>query len=317
MSVYKILISTILLILFYLLSERNGDSMKFDNLTSSFSMNNGVTIPCIGLGTWKMNSEIAHKAVLEGIEVGYRHIDTAAAYFNEDGVGRAIKEAGIDRKELFITSKLANTEHGYNKTLNAFDESLNRLQLDYMDLYLIHWPVIEEHKDRYKEDIIETWQAFEKLYKEGKIRSIGVSNFMIEHLDIIINNTDLVPMVNQIQFNPRVIEEELRAYCKQHNIVVEGWSPLVQGQVFELEILNTMAEKYNRSIAQICIRFALQNHVLPLPKTTHKDRMIENASVFDFEISDEDMKEISKLKALGRLGSEPNIPRGGQQNPSK
>jgi len=286
--------------------------MKFENLQSTFTMHNGVTIPCIALGTFKMTSEVAEQAVLDGIEVGYRHIDTAAAYQNEDGVGRAIKKSGLKREEIFVTSKLPNAMHGYNNTLRAFNESLEKLELDYLDLYLIHWPVIEEHKDRYQEDIIETWQAFEKLYKEGKTRSIGVSNFMIEHLDIIIKNTEIIPMINQIQFNPQVIEEDLRAHCKKHNIVVEGWGPLVQGQAFDHEILNEMAKKYNRTVAQICIRFALQHEVLPLPKTTHKDRMIENANVFDFEITDEDRKEIEKLKVLGRLGKEPNIPRAGQ-----
>lgn len=282
---------------------------ELNNVSSTIKLNNGVHIPCIGFGTWKMMDDVATKAVSSAISHGYRHIDTAAAYENEVGVGRGIKQSGIPRQEIFVTSKLPNVDHGYNNTLRSFEESLNRLELDYLDLYLIHWPVIEEHKHRYKDDIIETYNALEKLYKDGKARVIGVSNFMIEHLEILCNNCEITPGINQVQFNPQCTEEELRKYAKEHGIVLEGWSPLLQGGAFENEILIQMAKKYNKSVAQICIRFVLQCGVIPIPKSTNPERIQNNSEVFDFEISNEDMIKISSLNNLGRIGNEPNVPR--------
>ncbi|GAA4653084.1 glyoxal/methylglyoxal reductase [Anaerocolumna aminovalerica] len=279
------------------------------NLSSTLDLSNGVKIPCIGFGTWKMPDEVVEDAVSNAITCGYRHIDTAAAYFNEAGVGKGIKKSGIRREELFVTSKLPNAHHGYENTLASFHESLKRLDLDYLDLYLIHWPVVEEHKDCYEEDIIETWQAFEKLYEEGKIRAIGVSNFMIEHLEILIKNSKIKPMVNQIQLNPQCTEDKLLAYCRENNICVEGWSPLIQGKAFEREILQDMARKYNKTIAQICVRFVFQLGAIPIPKSANPDRIINNGDVFDFEISEEDMKAIASLNVYGRIGDQPNVPR--------
>lgn len=282
---------------------------QLNNLSSTFTLNNGVKIPCIGFGTWKMPDDIVENAVISAIEAGYRHIDTAAAYGNEVGVGRGIKGSNIPREDLFITSKLPNSDHGYQNTLRSFDESMERLGLDYLDLYLIHWPVIEEHKDRYKEDIIETYNALENLYKAGRIKAIGVSNFMIEHLDILVNHCETVPAINQVQFNPRCTEPLLREYCHTHNIRLEGWSPLLQGEAFEEEILVAMSKKYNKSIAQICIRFVLQHGVIPIPKSSNPERIKSNGDVFDFTITDEDMRLIGSLSEKGRIGSEPNVPR--------
>lgn len=279
------------------------------NLSSTYTLYNGVQIPCIGFGTWKMPDEVVEEAVYHAINCGYRHIDTAAAYFNEIGVGRGLKKVNIAREDVFVTSKLPNADHGYKKTLLSFEESLKRLQMDYLDLYLIHWPVIEEHKDHYEEDILDTWRAFEKLYEEGKIRAIGVSNFMENHLEILMQHGRIKPMVNQIQFNPQCVEEELRAYCYRHKIQVEAWSPLIQGQAFEHQILIDMAEKYQKTIAQICIRFALQNSVIPIPKSSQKERIANNADVFDFNITDEDMQQIATLKSFGRVGDAPDVPR--------
>lgn len=282
------------------------------SLSSVYTLLNGVQIPCIGFGTWKMPDEVAKEAVMNAIRCGYRHIDTAAAYFNETGVGKGIRKSGIERKDIFVTSKLPNVEHGYDNTLRSFDESLKRLELDYLDLYLIHWPVIEEHKDHYEEDILNTWRAFEKLYEDKRIRAIGVSNFMKEHLEILLRHGKIKPMVNQIQFNPQCTEEELLAFCIGQGIIVEAWSPLIQGQAFERQILKDMAEKYNKTIAQICVRFVLQQGVIPIPKSTHTERIINNADVFDFVISEEDMKEIASLNSYGRIGNPPNVPRSEQ-----
>ncbi len=279
------------------------------NLSSTLTLSNGVKIPCIGFGTWKMPDEVVEEAVSNAIVCGYRHIDTASAYFNEVGVGKGIKKSGIKREDLFITSKLPNAQHGYENTLASFHESLKLLDLDYLDLYLIHWPVVEEQKDRYEEDILETWRAFEKLYEEGKIRAIGVSNFMIEHLEILIKNAKIKPMVNQVQLNPQCTEEKLRAYCREHSICVEGWSPLIQGKAFEREILQDMARKYNKTIAQICVRFVFQLGAIPIPKSSNPDRIVNNGDIFNFEISEEDMKAIASLNVYGRIGDEPNVPR--------
>ena len=283
----------------------NELSSKQDTIT----LRNGVQVPCIGFGTWKMQPEVAKNAVISAIHTGYRHIDTATAYCNETGVGEGVRKSGVARRELFVTTKLPNADHGYRSTIASLEGALKNLGMDYVDLYLIHWPVIEEHKDRYEEDILETWRAMLTLEEEGKIRAAGVSNFMMEHLALIKENGMQLPFVNQTQFHPQCIETELRAYCEAEQILVEGWSPLIQGQAFEREILKHMAEKYQRSIAQICVRFALQSHVVPIPKSTNTERMKNNADLFDFVISKEDMKEIETLTEYGRIGNAPDVPR--------
>lgn len=291
------------------MNHRMEYEMKLKDVSSTINLNNGNSIPCIGFGTWKMENMIAENCVKQAIECGYRHIDTAAAYENEVGVGKGIRKSEISRSEIFLTSKLANHQHGYHNALTAFDESLNRLQVDYLDLYLIHWPVIEEHKERYKEDIIETYNALETLYASGKVKNIGVSNFMIEHLDIVVNHCEVIPTINQIQFNPQCLDTQLRNYCSKNNIVVEGWSPLLQGKAMEHELLIHLSERYHTSVAQLCIRFAIQSNVIPIPKSSNEDRIRMNAHVFDFHISDEDMGKIESLQSLGRIGNEPNVAR--------
>jgi len=273
------------------------------------TLRSGIRIPCLGFGTWKMKPEVAEQAVAEAVRAGYRHIDTATAYCNETGVGAGIKKSGIKREELFVTTKLPNADHGYEKTLDSFHGALKNLSMDYVDLYLIHWPVVEEHKDRYEEDICETWRAILKLKEEGKLRAAGVSNFMTEHLELLRKNGLELPVVNQTQFHPQCTEDELRAYCEKERILVEAWSPLIQGQAFEREILLRMAEKYEKTVAQICVRFCLQSHVLPIPKSTHPERMRNNADVFGFQISKEDMEEIRTLTKYGRIGTDPSVPR--------
>ena len=282
---------------------------EYKNEQSTITLRNGIRIPCIGFGTWKMPPEVAEEAVQEAIKAGYRHIDTATAYCNETGVGAGIRKFGIKREELFLVTKLPNADHGYAKTKASLDGALKNLAMDYVDSYLIHWPVVEEQKHRYEEDICETWRAVLDLKKEGKVRVAGVSNFMTEHLELLKKNGLELPEINQTQFHPQCMERDLRAYCEEEGILVEAWSPLIQGQAFDREVLVRMAEKYERSVAQICVRFCLQNHVLPVPKSTHPDRMRNNRDVFDFVISDEDMREIETLEALGRIGTDPSVPR--------
>jgi len=278
-------------------------------LQDGIVLRNGAEVPCIGFGTWKMPPEVAKMAVQEAIRTGYRHIDTATAYCNETGVGAGIKASGVARDELFLVTKLPNADHGFEKTKASLNGALKNLGMDYVDAYLIHWPVVEEQKHRYEEDICETWRAVLSLKQEGKLRVAGVSNFMTEHLELLKKNGMELPELNQTQFHPQCNERDLRAYCEKEKILVEAWSPLIQGQAFERDVLIRMAQKYEKTVAQICVRFCLQNHVLPIPKSTHPERMRNNADVFDFEISDEDMKEIETLERFGRIGSDPSVPR--------
>lgn len=280
-----------------------------ENLQDGYLLRNGVKIPCIGFGTWKSPDDVVCESVKKAIEAGYRHIDGAAAYANEAGVGRGIRESGIPREELFITSKLPNADHGYGPAKESFERTLNQMGLEYLDLYLIHWPVVIEHKDGFEQDILDTWRAFEELYEAGKIKAIGVSNFMIEHLEILKNHAKIMPMVNQVQLHPQHPQEEMVTYCKENGIVPEAWSPLIQGQAFKRELLIEMAQKYDRTVAQICIRWIMQKGVVPLPKASSMERIKSNADVFDFEISKDDMEEIATLRSYGMIGDEPNIPR--------
>ncbi|MCR5153898.1 MAG: aldo/keto reductase [Lachnospiraceae bacterium] len=283
-----------------------------EELTSksdTVTLRNGIRIPCIGFGTWKLTPEEAKEGVLEAIKAGYTHIDTATAYQNEEGVGRALKESGLRRDEVFVTTKLPNADHGYFKAMDSLKGALLRLGLDHVDLYLIHWPVIDTFKDRFEEDICETWRALLEMEKEGIVRVPGVSNFMVKHLKVIEENGLKLPFVDQIQFNPQCIDTELRAFLEEKKILCEGWSPLAQGRVFGYEKLSALAEKYSCDVAQLCVRFALQSHVIPLPKSKTPYRIASNANVFDFKISDEDMKIIESHSSYGRIGNEPDVPR--------
>ena len=256
-------------------------------------------MPWFGLGVFKVeNGNEATESVKAAIKNGYRSIDTAAIYKNEEGVGIGIKESGVAREELFITSKVWNEDQGYETTLAAFEKSLERLQLDYLDLYLIHWP----GKDKYK----DTWRALEKLYKDGKIRAIGVSNFQVHHLEELLKDAEIKPMVNQVEFHPRLTQKELRDYCKKQGIQLEAWSPLMQGQLLDNEVLTQIAEKYNKSVAQVILRWDLQHEVVTIPKSIKEHRIIENADIFDFELSQEDMDKIDALNKDERVGPNPD-----------
>ncbi|MDU4939880.1 MAG: aldo/keto reductase [Clostridium sp.] len=278
-----------------------------NNLNDTYTLSNGVNIPCVGFGTWQTpNGETATNSVLEAIKCGYRHIDTAACYGNEESVGKAIKLSGLNREELFVTSKLWNTDQGYESTLKAFNKTIKDLDLDYLDLYLIHWPVVKGHKEDWEKSICETWKAFEKLYSEGKIRAIGVSNFKPHHLKVIFENCNIKPMVNQIELHPSHNQDETVKFCRDNNILVEAWGPLSTGRIFKVKEMQDIADKYSKSIAQITLRWHIQNEILPLPKSVTPSRIKENSMIFDFELLKEDMELIQNLKGCEGSGIDPD-----------
>jgi diketogulonate reductase-like aldo/keto reductase len=271
--------------------------MNFTKLTDCYTLSNGVQIPCIGFGTWKTPSgEVAVESVKAAIAAGYRHIDTAAAYQNEESVGQGILESGVAREDIFVTSKLPNPSHGYEETMAAFEQTMKDLQLDYLDLYLIHWPNPIKTRDHWQEANAGTWRAFEELYQAGRIRAIGVSNFLPHHIDELMRTAKVAPMVNQIRLCPGETQETVAAYCREHDILLEAYSPLGTGLIFEVPEMREIAARYNRSIAQVCIRWSLQMGYLPLPKSVTPSRIAENGQVFDFTLSEEDMKTIAGLK---------------------
>jgi diketogulonate reductase-like aldo/keto reductase len=273
------------------------------NLQDTALLNNGVKMPWMGLGVFqvKEGQELV-EAVKTAILQGYRSIDTAAIYENEESVGKGIKEglkaAGLSRKDLFITSKVWNSDLGYEQTLTAYETSLKKLDLEFLDLFLIHWPVEGKYK--------EAWKALEKLYKEGKVKAIGVSNFQIHHLDDLMKDAEIMPTVNQVEFHPRLTQKELLAYCQEHHIQLEAWSPLMQGQLLDNKILKEIAGNHQKSVAQVILRWDLQNNVITIPKSTNSERIAENASVFDFSLSAEEMKRIDELNENTRIGPDPD-----------
>ena len=226
--------------------------------TDTYKLSHGVGIPCVGFGTWQTpDGDVAVRSVAAAIEAGYRHIDTAQAYGNEESVGKGIRESGIDRKDLFITTKLWNSNHSYKLTMRTFEESMNKLGLDYLDLFLIHWPNPIAFRDHWQEANAESWKAMEELYEAGKIRAIGVSNFRPHHIEEILKTAKVAPMVNQIRLCPGDTQDETVAWCRDHGMVLEAYSPLGIGQIFEVPEMQKLAEKYQRSIAQVCIRWSL------------------------------------------------------------
>ncbi|PFJ27365.1 aldo/keto reductase [Bacillus anthracis] len=273
------------------------------NLQSTTTLHNGVEMPWFGLGVFKVEDgpELV-EAVKSAIKAGYRSIDTAAIYGNEKAVGEGIragiKEAGISREDLFITSKVWNSDQGYETTLAAYEESLKKLELDYLDLYLVHWPVEGKYKD--------TWRALETLYKEKRVRAIGVSNFQIHHLQDVLADAEMKPMINQVEYHPRLTQKELQAFCKEQGIQMEAWSPLMQGQLLDNETLQEIAHKYGKTTAQIILRWDLQNEVVTIPKSMKEHRIIANADVFNFELTKEDMEKIDALNQNHRVGPDPD-----------
>lgn len=276
------------------------------DIKNKFVLSNGVEIPSIGFGSFKTTEGNDELIISDAIKLGYRHIDTAAYYFNEEFIGDAIKKSNIDREEFFITSKVWRDNLGYESTLKEFDKSLDRLKTDYLDLYLIHWPRPNDLNEDWKTLITDTWRAMEKLYNEGKVRAIGVSNFLPHHLNHLMKNAQIMPMVNQLEFHPGYIQKAAVDFSQQQGIQVEAWSPIGRARILQEPVLIKMAEKYGVSVAQICIRFALQCNVLPLPKSSSKERMNQNLDVFNFEIKDDDMHILMTLPQLGWSGEHPD-----------
>lgn len=281
--------------------------MNFNSLTDTYKLNNGVEIPVIGFGTWQTpNGRVAEESVLAALNSGYRHIDTAAAYGNEESVGAAIKKSGINRHELFVTTKLWNSDHGYQNTKKAIDTSLEKLDLDYLDLYLIHWPNPAAMRDNWAELNAESWQAMEEAVQAGKIRAIGVSNFRKHHLDELLKTAEVKPVVNQNYLNPSDMQEDLVKYNDSLGILNEAYSPLGTGGLLSNEVVNGIAEKYGKSPAQILIRWSLNHNFLPLPKSVHPDYIKANADVFDFDIEPEDMKKLDGLHGAAKIANDPD-----------
>lgn len=273
------------------------------NLKNTVTLNNGVKMPWLGLGVFRVeDSPKLVDAVKTAIKNGYRSIDGAAIYDNEvsmgKGIAEGIKAAGISREDLFITSKVWNADLGYESTIKAYETSLKKLGLDYLDLYLIHWPVEGKYKD--------AWRALEYLYKQGRVKAIGVSNFQVHHLENLMKDAEIKPMINQIEFHPRLTQGKVRAFCKQNDIQLEAWSPLMVGKLFNNEILKEIAHNHNKSIAQIILRWDIQNGVITIPKSTNEGRIIENSQIFDFELTNEEVEKINSLNQDLRVGPDPD-----------
>lgn len=269
------------------------------DLQGTFTLNNGVEIPYLGLGVYlsREGNEVQN-AVRWALEAGYRHVDTASIYGNEEGVGQAVAESEVPRSEIFITSKVWNSDQGFDSTLRAFDASMERLRLDVLDLYLVHWPVAGKYKD--------TWRALERLYREKRVRAIGVSNFLQHHLEDLLGSAEVVPAINQLEFHPYLVQQPLHDFCKAKGIQYEAWSPLMQGAIFKIPEMKELAAKYGKTIAQVVLRWNLQKGVVTIPKSAKKERIIQNADLFDFELSAADMRRLDAMDRGKRFGPDPD-----------
>ncbi len=272
--------------------------METSSIQNKIKLNNGVEIPRLGLGTFRTREghEI-HSAIQYALDADYRLIDTATIYGNEAGIGEALKSSGVPREELFVTTKVWNGDQGYDSTLRAFEESVRKLQLDVIDLYLIHWPVEGKYT--------ETWKALEELYETGRVRAVGVSNFLPNHLEELMRSANIVPTVNQVEFHPYLQSPELISTCHELGIRVEAWSPLMKGAVMEVPELVEIGDHHGKSAAQVSIRWMLQKDIICIPKSTNRSRIEENADVFDFELSGEEMDLVSSLDRNQRFGPDP------------
>lgn len=273
--------------------------MNITDINGTVQLANGVQMPYLGLGVFKTkDGQEVIDSVTYALDAGYRHIDTAAIYDNEEGVGIAIEKNATDRKDIFLTTKVWNADQGYDSTLKAFDTSLAKLKTDYLDLYLIHWPV----KGKYK----ETWRALETLYADGRVKAIGVSNFLQHHLEDLFQTATIIPMVDQLEFHPDLVQQPLLDFCQQQEVQYEAWSPLMQGKAFDVPLLKELAAKYQVSVAQLVLRWDLQKGVVTIPKSIRNERVISNADVFHFNISEEDVRKIAALDRGERVGPDPD-----------
>ncbi len=268
-------------------------------------LNNGIKIKSPGFGTWTLDDISAEDAVLKALSCGYRHIDTAEYYKNEVGVGKAIKASGIARDEIFVTSKLWTTSRGYNEAIEALNGSLSRLGLDYLDLFLIHWPAVPEKHDNWREINLNTWRALEHLYKEGKVRAIGLSNFMENHISALLQDAEIAPMVNQIEFHPGYMQKECVEFCKKNGIALTAWAPLGRGEALEHPIICEIAKKHGVTPAKVTLSWVWANGLIPLVKSSNINRMKENLTAIDVALTDEDVEKISSLSFWGKLGKRP------------
>lgn len=267
-------------------------------IDSTVELLNGTEMPRLGLGVWRAEAgEQTEQAVLAALEAGYRAIDTASLYKNEADVGRAIRKSGIPRESVFVTTKVWNSEQGYDSTIRSFEASLQRLETDYVDLFLVHWPVVGKYKD--------TYRALEHLYEQGRIRAIGVSNFLIHHLEDLMGSCRIKPMVNQVEMHPLLTQKKLLAFCRKEGIQLESWRPLMQGRL-DVPLLRELAEKYGKTPAQIVLRWHLQLGIVTIPKSVRPERIRENAGLYDFELEPEDVVRIDALNENHRFGADPD-----------
>nr|WP_299386019.1 aldo/keto reductase [Allomuricauda sp.] len=272
---------------------------KITDLKGTFELHNGVQMPYFGLGVYlSQDGDEVSNAVKTALNHGYRHVDTASIYNNEKGVGQGIRQSNIARDEVFVVSKVWNSDQGYDTTLKAFDATLARLDLDYLDLYLIHWPKGELSK--------ETWKAMERLYREKRVKAIGVSNFLQHHLEHLLQTAEIVPMVNQMEFHPYLVQQDLVEFCRERNIQYEAWSPMMQGHIFKLPEFQQLAKKNKKTIAQIVLRWDLQKGVVTIPKSSKPERIVSNSEIFDFELTDDDVLLLDRLDRGKRFGPDPD-----------
>lgn len=273
--------------------------MKITDISGTVNLYNGVKMPYLGLGVFQSEEGAETiQAIHWALEAGYRHIDTAAMYLNEESVGEAVRTGGIPREEIFVTTKVWNSDQGYQRTLDAFQQSLDKMKLDYLDLYLIHWPV----RDKY----VETWEALEELYDRKLVRAVGVSNFLQHHLQELIDRRGRIPMVNQVEFHPRLVQQDLIDFCRQEHIQYEAWTPILKGGVNDIPVIAEIGKKYDKSPVQVTLRWDLQKGVVTIPKSVQRERIFSNADIFDFSLTDEEVRRIDALDRHERTGADPD-----------
>ena len=278
-----------------------------ESLSSTRTLANGVKIPCIGYGTWQTpGGDVARDSVKKALELGYRHVDTATVYGNEASVGEGIRLSGVKREDVFLTTKQWTNERGFENTVAAAERALKTLGVDYLDLYLVHWPAVEKLSPDWAAINAETWRGFEKLYKDGKVRAIGVSNFMPAQLAALKECAEVQPMVDQVEFHPGYIQRNVLDYCRENGIVVEAWSPLGSGRLLADPLVNEIGAAHGKSAAQTCVRYALQHGIVPLPKSVTPERIAANADVFDFALTDAEMAALDAMPETGYSGYHPD-----------